>query len=712
MRSCRFISCCLLIIIFIGISGCITTFAGSQDTISEVNPIEISGPVTIAKPGYYQIVQDIVPSGLKKDRAGSCMCINIKSSGVLIDGMGHIVDGRFTDSSCPYAFGFFLGDKVGNQLQYPNVIIKNVTATHWSSGILLSGAHEVRLEKVTLSDNKQLGLQIVSSSGVTVNQSTVIKNTGEGILSQDSENIIITHTLVAENSDNGIYMMGILLKKYPVGTDILGQKISLTELLVTEQKTSGDGYDISHNQIQNNKGTGIIVDNSQSDRIEGNVLAGNRVNGIALTNVDNTVVQDNTVSSSGRTGIDLRGCGYNLVLQNNTLSGNAKDTFTSSQKTDGLPPILFGTFLIVLLNVIAGTCNLTIKGGSNWIFKKVSAKYPAVEQKLERVVQDSRFSRFFSGSAAVSVAGAILFGGAFTYSVSYGMKPEVFIGLTFIGGIVTVVPKIIQYSFARSIGIEAAYRMWWGGILIMFSTTLLFRSVFGQPVRTEIVRGQTVSQKQMAVAMLAGPIVCILLAFVFFLLLLLIKGSFVSLLLTGVQMSLLSALVLLLPIAPMDGVHVLRWNKPVWAVFFFPVLLAYGFLLLGYIPFSYFTLANLLIAGIIGVVIGVLAVTGYYIGRNKRELVEHHFIDRISRRAKYLIISVIVFIIARFFNFFFAGLHTPPLLSTGSPLNNLLLLTTVVLEIGAIIVIIISIAGAILEYIQKSTKNKEIAIRK
>jgi hypothetical protein len=351
--------------------------------------------------------------------------------------------------------------------------------------------------------------------------------------------------------------------------------------------------------------------------------------------------------------------------------------------------------------VLAGTFNLTIKGSSSWILKKVYGKYSAVEQKFDSAVQGSRLSRLFTGSAAVSVTGAIILGGVFTYTTSFGLRTEVFLVLTLIGGIVTVIPKVIQYSFARTMGMQTAYRMWWGGILVMFATALLFRNVFGQPIRTEVVQAQTANPKKMAFIMLTGPVISVLISPVF-LLLYLMKGTFASLALIGIQMSLLSALVLLLPVAPMEGKQVFRWNKIVWAALFFPILLVYGFLLLGYIPFSYFTMANLLIGGIIGVVIAILAGAGYCIWRNKRYLVEHHFIDRISRWIKYMIISVTVFIIARFFNFFFAGLHNYPIASTGSPLNNLILITTVVLEIGAIIVIIISIIGAVLGYKQKS----------
>jgi parallel beta-helix repeat protein len=683
--------------------GCMSKSAIQGDTIQNINPVQISGPLTISKPGYYQIMQDIVPQELTKDRSGSCMCINIKSPDVLIDGMGHTVDGIFTDSSCQYAFGFFIGDKVGNQLQYPNVIIRNVTATHWSTGILLSGAHEVLLESVTLSENKQMGLEIVSSSGITVNKSTIIKNKAQGILSEDSENIVITDTTIAENSFRGINMMGILLRKYPVATEIFGRKITITELFVTEQKTSGNGYEISHDRIVNNEGTAISIENSHADRIEGNNIAGNRDDGIDLTNIDNAIIRDNTISSCGRTAIFLWGCGSDLVLENNTLSGNSKDIVSNSQKTDGLPPILFGTFFIVLLSMLSGTITLATRGAVSWVISKVSLRYPAADQKHTAAVQSSRFSRLFTSSATVSVAGAIILGGVFTYSTSFGMRTDVFLILTVIGGIVTIIPKIVQYLVAREMGLLAAYRMWWSGILVMLATTLLFRNVFGQPVRTEVVQGQTADTRKMAFAMLAGPVVSILLSSVF-LLLYLMKGTFASLALLGMQMSLLSSLVLLLPVAPMDGKAVFRWNKAIWAVFFFPVLFGYGFLLLGYIPFSYFTATNLAYGA---VAMGILCATGFCLWRTKTSLAGKHFkdlTDKITGWVKYLIVSVVVFVIARILNLFFSGYYSSSILGTGSPLNRLIIVSTFVLTLCSLGLMVISSGAIVVGYLQKIRK--------
>jgi len=174
-------------------------------------------------------------------------------------------------------------------------------------------------------------------------------------------------------------------------------------------------------------------------------------------------------------------------------------------------------------------------------------------------------------------------GGAFTYTYlsSFGLKIEVFAALTFIGGIVLIIPKAVQYLVANKGGMSAEYRLWWGGMLVIFLTTSLLNTVFGLPVRTAIKREDEYEKKNLALTLLIGPLVSLIFS-VSFLLLFLMKGTYASLALTGLNMSLLSALVSFLPISPMEGEQVFKWNKLVWVVVFVPIVLAYGYFLILY----------------------------------------------------------------------------------------------------------------------------------
>jgi hypothetical protein len=179
----------------------------------------------------------------------------------------------------------------------------------------------------------------------------------------------------------------------------------------------------------------------------------------------------------------------------------------------------------------------------------------------------------------VSLIGAAILGGAFTFITSFGLKIDIFVTWTIIGAVVVIVPRAIQYIVAGKNGILADYRLWWGGILIILLTTVIFRNVFGQPVRTEITREDECDKKKLAIVMLAGPLVSILLSSIF-LVMYLMKGTYATLGLMGLEMSLLAAVVTFIPISPMEGERVYLWNKIVWAAIFFPVLFVYSYFLL------------------------------------------------------------------------------------------------------------------------------------
>jgi hypothetical protein len=279
----------------------------------------------------------------------------------------------------------------------------------------------------------------------------------------------------------------------------------------------------------------------------------------------------------------LSNCGPDINLVNNTLIGN-KQNVESYNYNESVPlTIIIGTLLIYLFKVLSGTSKVAQKVGASRILKRFSEKFNPIEEKISAVVNNLKISFILKNNIAVTLIGACVLGGAFTYTYlsSFGSKIEVFAILTFIGGIVMIVPRVVQYFTANKGGMNAEYRLWWGGMLVIFLTTSLLNTVFGLPVRTAIEREDKYEKKNLALTMLAGPLVSLVLS-ASFLLLFLMKGTYASLALTGLNMSLLSALVSFLPISPMEGERVFKWNKLVWILVFVPILVAYGYFLILY----------------------------------------------------------------------------------------------------------------------------------
>jgi parallel beta-helix repeat protein len=562
------------------ICGCLQISAPSpqqaQKSSQATNPIEVSGPMSITQPGYYQLSKDLTPIKLNRSKSGSCACFFIRSSDVVFDGMGHVIDGSKTAPYCPeWSDGFYFSDKGGAQSQYPNVAIRNITIVNWSGGVELSGVQNFLLEDATVMNNKN-GVMVHSSSNVTFSHNNITLNTGMGIWGRNNEYITIDHNSIENNPRYGIYLDG--QQDTPPEISILGNRIVLYQFLYYKKTTSGNGYVLSDNRVIAND-DGITIRNSGLEVIEKNYIGSNKGTGLELFNIDNSVVRDNVIKNHHETGIHKRGRDSNLVLANNTFSGNNKDIVTDYDIGQLSFSVIIGTLLVFLLKILAGASNIFSKFESARIYTWLKARSPLPEEKTRSARHKSRLLVLFESAVGVSVLGAIILGGVFTYSTSFGLKPEVFLILSVIGGIVIVIPKAVQYLIAKRMGMQAGYRMWWGGILIMILTTVLFRYVFGQPVRTDVTREESFDTKILAYTRLAGPVVSVLLSLVF-LLLYLMKGTFASLALMGSEMSLLTALVTFLPISPMDGEQVFKWNKLVWIVVFVPILLAYGYFII------------------------------------------------------------------------------------------------------------------------------------
>jgi parallel beta-helix repeat protein len=575
------ISLFIILLLFIAFSGCVLDSAdlSKKKTASQTegNYLEISDPILIRSPGNYQLVQNLTspePTRISGTSMSMSVCINIQSPGVQIDGMGHTIDCQGSD------YNGYYGQSAGIQTNFnankpgSGIIIKNVSITNCYTGLALNRIRNSRVENVNIVGNK-IGVLSVSSSNITFNHN-LLRNNEQGIEGHDVEKFIVDSNTISQNRLDAIFLSGE--KGQPPVIDIAGNKFYLFPYAYFDKTNSGNGHVISRNEIENN-GDGVSLYKSNDNRITDNTIRDSRTFGIYLRNVDQSIVTGNTIANTKLTGINLQNCGWGNFFGDNTLSGNSRNIEQSNFPESVPLSVIIGILLVYLIKILTGTSKVLSKVGSSRVIKRVSAKFGTVEEKISATVNKYRVSALLRKNLPVSLIGAAILGGAFTFITSFGLKIDVFVTLTIISAIVVIVPKAIQYIVAGKKGILAEYRLWWGGILIILLTTFIFRNVFGQPVRTAIDREDECDKKKLAIVMLAGPLVSILLSSIF-LVMYLMKGTYASLGLMGLEMSLLTAVVTFIPISPMDGERVYLWNKIVWAAIFFPVLFVYSYFLL------------------------------------------------------------------------------------------------------------------------------------
>jgi parallel beta-helix repeat protein len=600
MRSFFPVTVILILVLLCSLSGCLQSSPGStghvQTSGQQQKPVPVSGPITIRKPGLYQLTGDLTPSVLNKSQPGSkaLVCINILSSDVIFDGMGHVIDGKnihpkcewsstYNAKVCEFSYGIYSSHTKDRPFQYSSIIIRNVTVTNWTTGFHFTGVYDIFLENSKSSENN-CGLRVFYTSNITLRNNIIANNRGTGIEGSDNEKLTISGNIIANNQNNGVFLDGLIRTPVEISVPrpfqyIFGEQIILYPFtFVNKRLTSGGGHTFKWNLISDNR-DGISLRSSDDNIIRYNTLRNNQGTGINLNKVDNTSVESNTIINSSYVGISRLNCGLNLVFTNNTFSGNHNDMQSYNWGEEVPLTIIIGTILVYLLKILAGTSKIVQKFESARIYKWIKIKFRLIEKRINKTIRYKRISAYFESLTFVSIFSAIVLGGVFTYSMSFGLKVDVFLALSILGGIVIVIPKAVQYIFARRMEIHAVYRLWWGGIFIMILTTILFRYVFGSPIHSEITNEELLNKKKIIVIKLIGPIVSVILGSIFFLFYLM-KITYAPFAVLGLEMSLLFALVWLLPFSPMEGEEIYTWNKFVWAVFFFPVLIGYGYLLI------------------------------------------------------------------------------------------------------------------------------------
>ncbi len=144
-----------------------------------------------------------------------------------------------------------------------------------------------------------------------------------------------------------------------------------------------------------------------------------------------------------------------------------------------------------------------------------------------------------------------------------GVKNPILPSLTIVIGF--VLHELGHKLTAMKFGCIAVYRAWLEGLVLALALALFSPFIFAAPGAVYIYKpGLTI--KEDGIISLAGPMTNILLAFLF---LFLFLGTPLQVLAVwGFKVNFFLAAFNMLPIPPLDGSKVFRWNIPIWAAVF------------------------------------------------------------------------------------------------------------------------------------------------
>lgn len=255
----------------------------------------------------------------------------------------------------------------------------------------------------------------------------------------------------------------------------------------------------------------------------------------------------------------------------------------------GVIPDAYSLLSAFTLSVaLIGIGALVQSRGSVWLttIREILSKYFSflaigkmsdVEMKKRRI-QPNPISPFIFGLSArelvVIVISALVFALAFIVKDRLQVIMVTLGVFVLMGGIAIVAHELGHRITAGRCQCGTELQFWGLGTLTMLLTAWLFGNIFAKPSRTVLQETPDLTSRQRALIMVAGPTANLLFAALS--LVLLFQGGIYALAGgVGVSINLLVGVTALLPVKPMDGRHIFRWNPLVWLVIFIPVLIAY-----------------------------------------------------------------------------------------------------------------------------------------
>jgi len=144
-----------------------------------------------------------------------------------------------------------------------------------------------------------------------------------------------------------------------------------------------------------------------------------------------------------------------------------------------------------------------------------------------------------------------------------------------------VLHELMHKFTAQRYGYWAEFRMWPFGIVFALVTAFI-GFLFAAPGATYIM-GYDVPDRENGIISLAGPATNIGIALCFLAVALTPNTTLEQIGALGMEVNLFLATFNLIPVMPLDGAKVWRWNKALWAGLFVPLAVVVALIFLGYI---------------------------------------------------------------------------------------------------------------------------------
>ncbi len=291
------------------------------------------------------------------------VCDNLTIEHLTIDGSGHHANGQgiLVDDICePITIsdvevrswteeGILFADSSGDEpatSSNGNVISDSIVSDNGKAGIELHNGTGNRLTDLELSGNGSSGLSAVTETDLLIADSDIVDNGFHGFADFEGTNTRVEGNVINGNSGHGLAATGphsglqirdnAVLNNEGSGlhfkVGLFGEGGADTE--ITGNQLLGNGGDgirailqtsmsIIDNDIVDNSGTGITLDDGANISAQQNVIDGNVASGIVALDQSNLTIDSNTLNDNGEHGIELARGDDNDVGGNSITNNDA-----------------------------------------------------------------------------------------------------------------------------------------------------------------------------------------------------------------------------------------------------------------------------------------------------------------------------------------------------------------------------------------------------
>src|SRR3989338_10249127 len=239
-------------------------------------------------------------------------------------------------------------------------ITNNVIRFNSLDGIFINNSMLVGVYYNTLINNSNSGLRLSNSSNATIINNTVTNNTIYGfLLDSNSYNITLyNNTFIGSAQQNGIYLSSI------TNTSIFNNTVYDASSYGIVLELASKHVNITNNTVINSA-TGILVNSSDRNNLEDNILVNNTVEGLLFVNVTDIIVNRSIFVNN--TLAQIRA--INSIVN---ISGVINISRTSNSSLD--LNISFGSFLYnnSLINITTDYGSYMINNATNITVKALT----------------------------------------------------------------------------------------------------------------------------------------------------------------------------------------------------------------------------------------------------------------------------------------------------------------------------------------------------